>query len=287
MTSTSTSNSNSTSTEVLSACFSNPTVFIISVAYKISKHASLTPLCVLVLYHGFQQWRQERSFQTSAHSDIFAYHMVAIELIATWGFTVYLDGIHTGDSELFKWGFYSTSIALPGEILIHCLTCVERYLAVVHPVTYLRLRQRGGARIRNVSIGCVWIVSFGFIVVTANYYPDVPHALHLCILVLSLILIWFCSLSVLLVLIRPGPGGGNRDRADQSKQKAFHTIMVILGVLLLWLLTVLITFFLQKNMLLSYTDRCVLFACGLWFNIPSSLVLPLLFLQRAGKLVCC
>ncbi|KAJ4945170.1 hypothetical protein JOQ06_013706, partial [Pogonophryne albipinna] len=64
-----------------------------------------------------------------------------------------------------------------GESLFHVLTCLERYLAVVRPIIYLRLRNVQGVRIRNISIG----------------------------------------LSVLCVLIRPGPGNGERvDQSKQS-----------------------------------------------------------------------
>ncbi|TNN38146.1 hypothetical protein EYF80_051684 [Liparis tanakae] len=84
----------------------------------------ILPLCVYVIYLGFQRWRQQRSGTTMSHSDVFTFHMVVVELF------------------------------------FHTLTCVERYLAVVHPVTYLGLKKGKGIRLRNISIGSSSIEDF-------------------------------------------------------------------------------------------------------------------------------
>ncbi|KAG8005896.1 hypothetical protein GBF38_004938 [Nibea albiflora] len=165
----------------------------------------LLPLFILVLYLGYQRWRRQHSVATAtttSHSDVFTFHMVVLELLGILGSSFYCYGIYTNQREEMSYGLHVYFIVSPGQTLFHLLTCVDRYLAVVHPVTYLRLRQAGGVRIRNVSIG----------------------------------------LSVLCVLIRPGPGevGGNRRQVDQSKQRAFHTISVIMAVLLLRLFSILL-----------------------------------------------
>ena len=107
-----------------------------------------------------------------------------------------------------------------------------------------------------------------------------------CLLIFSLIVMIFCSSSVLCVLIRPGPGdqGGAMQQVDKSKQRAFYTILAILGMLLIrctWNL-----FWIILN-LFGVSVNCVVMVSGAWFNLPCSLVLPLLFLHRAGRLACC
>ena len=107
-----------------------------------------------------------------------------------------------------------------------------------------------------------------------------------CLLMFSLIVMMLCSISVLCVLIRPGPGeqGGDRQQVDKSKQRAFYTILTILGVLLIrctWNL-----FWLILN-LTRVRVNCVVMVCGAWVNLPCSLLLPLLFLHRAGRLAYC
>lgn len=109
---------------------------------------------------------------------------------------------------------------------------------------------------------------------------------NLCLVILSLVVVSFCNLFVLGALSRPGPGeqGGDRERADQSKQRAFYTILAILGTLVLrfaWGLFWTIVY-------LSAGDSgCVMMTIDVWFNLPSSLVLPLLFVHRKGRFLFC
>ena len=212
--------------------------------------------------------------------------MVILDLIGVLGFTFYFYGIYTDGQYIIEVGSGIFAVISPGQTLFHLLTCVERYLAVVHPVIYLRLRQGGGVRIRNISIGCFWCICF------------ISAGLKVCILgkvisdfvllVFSSIVVCFCSISVLFVLIcsGPGEGGGNRERVDQSKQRAFYTIMAIMAVLLLRFLSSIVNTSLYVLMSVTCQDYVLIWSL-FWFDVPSSLILPLLFLQRAGKLSGC
>ncbi|KAL7374921.1 hypothetical protein ABVT39_009045 [Epinephelus coioides] len=121
-------------------CNDSSAGLLVSVTFNTTK-ILLLPLFILVLYLGHQRWQQQRSFSTTSHSDIFTYHMAAIELIYAFGSTVAFCGIYTGIYEVVIVGAYVSSMAFPGQTCFHLLTCVERYLAVVHPVTYMGLRQ--------------------------------------------------------------------------------------------------------------------------------------------------
>lgn len=98
-----------------------------------------------------------------------------------------------------------------------------------------------------------------------------------CGIAICLIATIFCSLSVLRVLIRPRPGKVGGDRA-QSKRRAFKTIIIILGVLLFKFVGNLTCHLINVKKVL-----CVVMATQVWFNVPCSLVLPLLFLQELGR----
>ncbi|KAJ4945167.1 hypothetical protein JOQ06_013703 [Pogonophryne albipinna] len=238
-------NSSSNSTLHPADCL-NP-ILVFTALYVVS--ILLVPLFIFVLYTGFQRRRKRGSAATTSHSDVFTFHMVVMELIGVVGDTVYCYGIYSNHTFLTNVGIKVFSVILPGQTLFHLLTCVERYLAVVHPVTYLRLRRGGGVRIRNISIG----------------------------------------ISILFVLIRPGPGegGGNRERVDQSKQRAFYTIMAIMAALFLRFLSNLVSTSLYISSVLGDCEVNAMMWSAYWFTVPSSLVLPLLFLQRAGKLPGC
>ena len=284
------SSSNSSLHAQLDNCFNSRRSISIYTASLISFILVFLPFFIFVLYVGYQRWRNQPSAATAvmtSHSDIFTYNMVVLELTGILGSCFFLYGIYTNQQTALAVGLYISSTVSCGQTLFHLLTCVERYLAVVHPVTYLGLRQSGGVRIRNVSIVFVWLLCSGSVCLSViNPQFSICNFL---LLVVSFVIVSFCSLSVLCVLIRPRPGevGGQRERVDQSKQRAFYTIMVITGALSLRFLTNLVSYGAHALSMLSPSERCIASLVSSWLCIPSSLVLPLLFLYRAGKLPGC
>ncbi len=269
-------------------CFESRLGNFIFTAFFVAK-IFLLPLFILVLYVGHQRWRQQRSVSAAAtmsHTDIFTYNMVALELISVLGCCFYCCGALTDIQSIIRVGTDMFSVTSPGQTLFHLLTCVERYLAVVHPITYLGLRQSGGVRIRNISIGCVWLLCFGLLGLNNVLTKDLTSIAGSCLLVFCLVVFSFCSLAVLWVLIHPGPGevGGDREHVDQTKQRAFHTITAIMGALFLRFVAILVASVMYASVL---THRCVVGSSSVWLTLPGSLVLPLLFLHRAGKLPGC
>ncbi|XP_051800001.1 uncharacterized protein LOC127532411 [Acanthochromis polyacanthus] len=262
-----------------------PSSFILT-SFLITRTLLLLPLCIFIIYHGLQQRRlnvSTSSAATMSHSDSFTYNMVTMEMIGVFGCILMICGVYSDHYNIIIVGFFLSFLIWYGEMFFHLLTCVERYLAVVHPITYLSLRKERGIRIRNISIACVWLLSVVMVVLVVS--EDATMVVDSCLSVFSLTVVSFCSVSVLCVLIGPGPGeqGGDKKRVDQSKLRAFYTIMVILGMLVLrfsWNLVANVNYLMEKGL------ECVMMSVGVWFNLPSSLVLPLLFLHRAGKLVC-
>ncbi|KAF3698022.1 GRB2-associated-binding protein 1 [Channa argus] len=66
-------------------------------AYAIIKNLILLPLCILVLYHGLQRWRQQRwssTASTMTHSESFTYHLVTMELISVFGCIICCCGVY-------------------------------------------------------------------------------------------------------------------------------------------------------------------------------------------------
>lgn len=247
----------------------------------------LLPLYIFVLYFGFQH---RRSGATTSHSDLFTYHMVTLELINIFGSVLFCCAVHAGLSEVLIVLFIIIlSLRLTGQMLLHILTCVERYLAVVHPITYLRLRNTVGIRIRNVALACVWLLSMTGISVLYQSNIIVIEIFSSTLLISIIAIISFCSVSVLRVLRRPGPAGEGRGRqlVDQSKLRAFYTVTTILGVLLFQLAGNTIISILEAFTEGGGPGECVMTVASISLSMPSSAVLPLLYLHRTGKLVCC
>ncbi|XP_067231471.1 lysophosphatidic acid receptor 4-like [Chanodichthys erythropterus] len=61
-------------------------------------------------------------------------------------------------SSLIKLSYFLQSLGLTGRPLFQCLICVERYLAVVHPVTFLKYKP---LRYRVICCTVAWIIILG------------------------------------------------------------------------------------------------------------------------------
>ena len=274
---------NLNSSTFLVNCFqSNQNVVIYSTLMIIST-VILLPLCIFILYCGLRQWRQRSPSATMSHSDCLTFHMVIMELISAIRCFLCCYGIFRNNDDIIISGMYLFSLIWFGQLFLHLLLCVELFLAVVYPITYLSLKKERGIRIRNISIVCVWLLCFlGMILMTTGLIFII---VDLILSLVSLTIISFCSLSVLRVLVHPGPGGqgGGKGRANQMKLRAFYTIVSILGAVLVkfsWgLLEVVFKMFVTQS-------HCGLFIVEALLSLPSSLVVPLLFLHREGKLVC-
>ncbi|KAF6714746.1 hypothetical protein FQA47_023469 [Oryzias melastigma] len=245
----------------------------------------LAPLFIYILVMGFQRWRKERLKSSStpwSHMDVFTYNIAVLELFWVLASFLVFVAFCTHQLDLFRAANGIFCFALPGETLFHFLTCLERYLAVVHPVTYRRLRQARGVRIRNITVACVWMICFLMsVTVWTGSFAFVNNALVFFISVTFC----FCSASVLWVLIRPGPGEEGRS-SDPTKHRAFYTMVVVTGALSLKFLSMFFAFIMQR-----FAENNIFFCLSewsaLWLSLPSSLVLPLLFLKKAGKLRFC
>ncbi|KAJ0055689.1 hypothetical protein NL108_009627 [Boleophthalmus pectinirostris] len=242
----------------------------------------ILPLFVSVIVLVILTCRAPRSSSLS-HADIFTFNMATLEIIGVIGACFTLLLLVPSTLSLYIAGENLLYMATIGQTLFHLLVCMERYFAVVHPVTYLRLKKNANV-IRDSCVAAVWLYSFGM--ACMYNFKDQVFIAHSVLFVglATLVLITFFCASVLRVLIRPGPGerGGHRRRMDQSKRRAFYTMVVITVTLLLKFITIFASFRGMKNNM-TEENLCLLIVSAQWFNIPSSLVLPVLLLHRHMK----
>lgn len=261
----------------------------INTSIDVIKILFLLPLSAFVLYHGHHKWQQQRSFKTASHSDVFTYHLATMELLWVFGCFLFLASLNTDHTLILRTGMFFCYIPFYGELAFNLLTCVERYLAVVHPLTYRGLKNYRGTRIRNISIGCAWFLCFGLTIMFRGL--KLPHAIIAVFFffVISILIVSFCSISVLCILMRPGPreGGRDRDGVDHSRRRAFCTISLISSVVWLWFVGLLASHALNGSVRVSESIQCLVNASISWLSVPCSLVSPLLYLYKTRKLSCC
>lgn len=267
-------------------CYNTSPGSMIYTTNFITRCLLILPVCIYILYVGLQRWWQKHLTSISASkspSDIFTYHLAVMELFSMLGNVIFFSAVIQDHHSVALPGFYLWAVGWYGETFFHILTCVEHYLAVIHPITYLSLRKERGVRMRNIITGVVWLLTTAETSLLS--FDLVTFVVEFCLLVVFLIAVCFCSVSVLCALIRPGPGehGSDRGRLHHSKKRAFYTITAILGVLLLrcvWNLYMSFTFMMKTG------RHCVTIALGVWIHFPSSLLLPFLFLYRSVTLPC-
>ncbi|CAJ1048247.1 uncharacterized protein LOC122870239 isoform X1 [Xyrichtys novacula] len=113
-------------------------------AYYITRVALITPLTLIILYLAYQRWKQQGSWTAESHCDVFTYHLAVMELFTILGTAATLLGHFSRFKIMVQVGMKLFAVPYCGETLFHNLTCVERYLAVVHPLTYRGLKTARG-----------------------------------------------------------------------------------------------------------------------------------------------
>lgn len=169
------------------------------------------------------------------------------------------------------------------RFLLQCCVCFERYVAVVHPVTFLKYK---ATKYRLAISVIIWMQSFINGTVSMLRFSDLPYKMLGIFYVMVLGGMLFCSFSLLRDLRRPGPGARERDDGGVSiaKKKAFKVVSLNLLIFLIQTVPVSVAFTVKT--MLSDDDFSLALMVGININITISLMQPVLFLYQNGKLTC-
>ena len=268
---------------LLYQCLNSTSGSLTVTTYSITGNIVSSPLSIFILFQGLQQWHNGK---TISYSDHYMYNLILAELLSVIGLTLASLGIHSDTSGMVFGGSSTCMVSLAGQMLFPILTCLDRYLAVVHPVTYLDMKRPKWIRIRNVSTLCIWLLCIQGTSLLAYNDKNLYDIMCYCLFSLSITIVSFFSLSVLFVLYGPGPGAqnGKRERVSKSKQNAFYSILGIQSVLMFKFVGSLFTTALYASPHLGMNERCALWLSITWFNLPCSLVLSILFLRNKRQL---
>ncbi|KAJ0006107.1 hypothetical protein NQD34_013380, partial [Periophthalmus magnuspinnatus] len=245
------------------ACFLYNISFTVLLSFSVTNIIILLPLCLSIWFLGLRCRCWQKS---NTHLDVFTYHMVTMEMVGVSACAVFIYSFIQNALKMMFKALEVYSYTTYGQLYFHILTCVDRYIAVVHPITYLRLKERGGARLRNILISFVWFLFVLKFFLNADY----DNAIQIFFLVFSIVVVTFCNFAVLYVLIRPPPG--ERVQVSQSKMRAFKTIVVILLALVIRIVMHLSVVGFYTSNLLTHKKRCAVLISGVFFGLPSSVV---------------
>ncbi|XP_056587675.1 somatostatin receptor type 5-like [Triplophysa dalaica] len=177
-------------------------------------------------------------------------------------------------------------LAITGRPLFECLICLERYLAVVHPVTFLKYKP---LRYRLMCSAAAWFICLCSCLcctlILTLYTTEIYTCFYLQQFFFILSINLFCCVAVLRALKQSGPGerGREREREEENhmKKRAFYLIFIT-----------------TVSMIITYVPYIILgisfilktpFIYGFWFAglicfFVGGFVHPVLYLHRAGKL---
>ncbi|KAJ8000844.1 hypothetical protein DPEC_G00184610 [Dallia pectoralis] len=170
--------------------------------------------------------------------------------------------------------------------------CVERYMAVVQPVAFIKYRLR---RYRMGSSTLIWGLTI--------MYSCVMVHLHVCertlnnyviigVYFLGLVIISLCCFFILHVLKQPGPGeveggrGGEKKQGttDPQKMRAFRIVLTNLVIISMSSISLVTGYAIMSFNTINF--YCNIFPMSITFNIFSVMASPVLHLHREGRLHC-
>ncbi|KAJ4948068.1 hypothetical protein JOQ06_019609 [Pogonophryne albipinna] len=134
--------SSQNSSRTPSSCFSSPPS--IFAAFTVTNLLLLLPLSTFILGFGFLRWRKQRPAAMNP-LDVFTFHMVVMELFGMSSSVTCFTGNYKNHQNMVKVGCNMFAITSCVKMFFHVLTCMERYMAVVHPLTYRNLSKSGGS----------------------------------------------------------------------------------------------------------------------------------------------
>ncbi|XP_077063570.1 uncharacterized protein LOC143715703 [Siphateles boraxobius] len=180
---------------------------------------------------------------------------------------------------------FSLGLVTTGRPVFQCLICVERYLAVVYPVIFLKYKP---LRYRVICCTAAWITILGscFCYLFIDTKTGQIHKQFFSLqFLLALCIQLFCVVAVLRALKQSGPGERRREREEENhmKRRAFQIILITTISM-----TIIYVPFATVGLFTILTNHYIhkLWITGLICYVLAGFVQPVLFLHRTGKLSC-
>ncbi len=190
----------------------------------------------------------------------------------------------TGLSHFLSLGWFSLGLLITGRPLFQCLMCVERYLAVVHPVIFLKYKP---LRYRVICCTAAWIITLGSCLccIFIGQFKYVYIYFYSIQFLFFLSIQLFCLVAVLRALKQSGPGESGRQREEENhmKRRAFYIILITTVTMSIIYIPYIVSgfyFILMQKFIVDFLSF------GLFCFIVGGFVQPVLYLKRAGKLSC-
>ncbi|XP_061118030.1 proteinase-activated receptor 3-like [Conger conger] len=175
--------------------------------------------------------------------------------------------------------FYGVKDSSP--LFLSCI-CLDRYMAVLHPITFTELKDRSH---RMVCVAVVWLVILAY--AAAKCVGNIPNfeKAFVVMLVAAFAFMLFCNVSILHALRQSGPA---RDEMHPVKKRAFKMVSIILAIIIFNYFPPVALFPFQEYFSPDEFD-CYVHPVAFGFMDVSSSIQPVLYLSREKipSVFCC
>lgn len=180
---------------------------------------------------------------------------------------------------VLKTGMFIQNFIITGHPSLLTMTCVERYLAVVKPVVFVRFKP---LKYKLALTGIIWLWTLIFCFTSLIMSLVFHYAVVVQIAVCCVVQIYCCS-ATLQVLKRPGPGEAVRQEGmSKIKLRAFRIMLfVTVPYILLYIPLMVVNalkYYMTMRLFMITVNVC--YTCSTF----TGCVKALLFLQRSGSL---
>ncbi|XP_061657662.1 proteinase-activated receptor 3 [Syngnathoides biaculeatus] len=177
------------------------------------------PANILVL------WLIRKNKGDSSTSDIFILHLAVLDVLFCLIPPLELANIvflTTSTTWYILRFFYGMKDSSP--LFLSCI-CLDRYVAVVHPIAFTELKDR---RHRAGLAALVWLVTLGYAAAKSVGRIVNFEKVFTAMILAAFAFMVFCNIAILWVLRQSGPG---RDEMHPVKKRAFKMVLIILAII--------------------------------------------------------
>ncbi|GAA6217133.1 uracil nucleotide/cysteinyl leukotriene receptor-like [Lates japonicus] len=170
-------------------------------------------------------WLIHKNKGDSSTSDIFILHLAVLDILfclippLELANIVFLTTSSTWYVLRFFYGIKDSS-----PLFLSCI-CLDRYVAVVHPITFTELKDR---KHRTVLAIVVWLITLAY--AAAKCVGNIVNfeKVFTAMILAAFAFMVFCNIVILWALRQSGPG---RDEMHPVKKRAFKMVLIILAII--------------------------------------------------------
>ncbi|KAJ8347006.1 hypothetical protein SKAU_G00284070 [Synaphobranchus kaupii] len=260
---------------VYEECEDMPEVLIFYLALQFINMFLGIPANLMVL------WLLHKNKGDSSTSDIFIFHLAILDTFFCLIPPLELANIvflTTSSTWYVLRFFYGVKDSSP--LFLSCI-CMDRYMAVLHPITFTELKDRSHRKVCGVV---VWLVTLVYAAAKCvGNIPNFEKAFTIMILAAFAFML-FCNVAILHALRQSGPG---RDEMHPVKKKAFKMVLIILAIIVFNYFPPVALFPFQEYFSPD-VFRCYIHYIAFGFMDISSSIQPALYLSREiPRVLCC